>query len=55
MIGALRGLIAERSSAGEVLVDVQGVCYRVQVTPMTLASFVDASAPVLLHTHLHVR
>jgi Holliday junction DNA helicase RuvA len=54
MIGALRGVVAERSTAGEVLLDVQGVCYRVQVTPTTLASLADA-VPVLLHTHLHVR
>jgi Holliday junction DNA helicase RuvA len=56
MIGALRGTIAERSASGnEVLLDVQGVCYRVQVTPTTLAALIDTSAPVLLHTHLHVR
>ena len=55
MIGALRGTIAERSSTGEVLLDVQGVCYRVLVTPTTLATLVDTSTPVLLHTHLHVR
>jgi Holliday junction DNA helicase RuvA len=55
VIGALRGTVAERSSTGEVLLDVQGVCYRVQVTPSTLATLVDTSAPVLLHTHLHVR
>lgn len=55
MIGALRGTVAERSLTGEVLLDVQGVCYRVQVTPTTLATLVDTSAEVLLHTHLHVR
>jgi Holliday junction DNA helicase RuvA len=55
VIGALRGTVAERSSTGEVLLDVQGVCYRVQVTPSTLATLVDTSAPVVLHTHLHVR
>jgi Holliday junction DNA helicase RuvA len=55
VIGALRGTIAERSSTGEVLLDVQGVCYRVQVTPTTLATLIDTSATVLLHTHLHVR
>jgi Holliday junction DNA helicase RuvA len=55
VIGALRGTIAERSTDGEVLLDVQGVCYRVQVTPTTLASLVDTSTPILLHTHLHVR
>lgn len=55
MIGALRGTVVERSPGGEVLLDVQGVCYRVHVTPATLASLVDASTPVLVHTHLHVR
>ena len=55
MIGALRGTIAERSSSGEVLLDVHGVCYRVQVTPDTISTLVDTSVPVLLHTHLHVR
>jgi Holliday junction DNA helicase RuvA len=55
MIGALRGTVAERNTNGEVLLDVQGVCYRVQVTPTTLASLVDTSVAVLLHTHLHVR
>ena len=55
MIGALRGTIAERGTNGEVLLDVHGVCYRVQVTASTLATLVDTSAEVLLHTHLHVR
>jgi Holliday junction DNA helicase RuvA len=55
LIGALRGTLAERASCGEVLLDVQGVCYRVQVTPTTLATLADTTGPVLLHTHLHVR
>jgi Holliday junction DNA helicase RuvA len=55
VIGALRGLVVERSPEGEVLLDVQGVCYRVHVTPATLSTLVDTSAPVLVHTHLHVR
>jgi Holliday junction DNA helicase RuvA len=55
MIGALRGLVIERSLDGEVLLDVNGVCYRVHVTPDTISSLVDTSVPVLLHTHLHVR
>ena len=54
MIGALRGVVIERTPSGEVLVDVQGVCYRVQVTPMTMSALPLAD-PVLLHTHLHVR
>jgi Holliday junction DNA helicase RuvA len=55
VIGALRGVVIERLPTGEVLLDVQGVCYRVNVTPDTVAGLVDTSAPVLLHTHLHVR
>jgi Holliday junction DNA helicase RuvA len=55
MIGALRGTVVERAPDGEVLLDVQGVCYRVQVTPATMAALVDTSVPVLVHTHLHVR
>lgn len=55
MIGALRGTVVERSTDGEVLLDVQGVCYRVHVTPATLSTLVDTSAPMLVHTHLHVR
>lgn len=54
MIGALRGTVVERA-ANEVLLDVQGVCYRVAVTPTTVAALVDTSTPVMLHTHLHVR
>lgn len=55
MIGALRGSVLDRSS-GEVLLDVQGVCYRVQVTPTTVAALHGTGTePVLLHTHLHVR
>jgi Holliday junction DNA helicase RuvA len=55
MIGALRGVVAERSADGSVLLDVQGVCYRVLVTPATAAVLADASGPTLVHTHLHVR
>jgi len=55
VIGALRGRVLDRG-AGEVLLDVQGVCYRVLVTPTTVAALHGAGAEaVLLHTHLHVR
>jgi Holliday junction DNA helicase RuvA len=55
VIGALRGQVLDRSSS-EVLLDVQGVCYRVQVTPTTVAALHGTGAEaVLLHTHLHVR
>jgi Holliday junction DNA helicase RuvA len=54
MIGALRGVVIDRTAGGDVLIDVQGVCYRVQVTPMTMSALPLAD-PVLVHTHLHVR
>ena len=55
MIGSLRGRILDRSARGEVLVDVQGVGYRVTVAPRTLAALGLAGTEIVLHTHLHVR
>ena len=55
MIGSLRGRILDRSARGEVLVEVQGVGYRVIVAPRTLAAVGPAGTEILLHTHLHVR
>ena len=54
MIGALRGTVAERIPPGEVLVDVNGVGYRVVVATGTFASLTPGDAATL-HTHLHVR
>lgn len=54
MIGLLRGTVADRSQRGEVLVDVNGVGYRVSVTTGALASLSIGSA-VTLHVHTHVR
>ncbi len=54
MIGWLRGRLAAAGSDGEVLVDVNGVGYRVTVPARLLA----AAAPggdVELHVHTHVR
>jgi Holliday junction DNA helicase RuvA len=55
MIGSLRGRVLDRSPRGEVLVEVQGVGYRVNVAPRTLAGLGPAGTEILLHTHLHVR
>ena len=55
MIGSLRGILLDRSARGEVLVEVGGVGYRVQVTPSALASLGDLGGPVFLHVHTHVR
>ena len=57
MIGLLRGTVIERSSRGpiaEVMLDVNGVGYRVAVTPATAAGLSERE-PVLLHIHTHVR
>ncbi|HZQ29351.1 MAG TPA: Holliday junction branch migration protein RuvA [Acidimicrobiales bacterium] len=55
MIGSLRGVLLDRSPAGEVLVEVGGVGYRVTVPATTLAALGDLGAPVFLHVHTHVR
>jgi len=55
MIGSLRGILLDRSARGEVLVEVGGVGYRVQVTPSALAAMGDLGGPVFLHVHTHVR
>ena len=55
MIGSLRGILLDRSAKGDVLVEVGGVGYRVQVTPGSLVSLGDLGGPVFLHIHTHVR
>lgn len=54
MIGSVRGLVLERTVAGEVLVEVGGVGYRAQV-PLSALPALEPGAPVFLFTHLHVR
>lgn len=55
MIGSLRGALLDRSGSGEVLVEVQGVGYRVTTTPTTLAGLGDVGDEVFLHVHHHIR
>jgi Holliday junction DNA helicase RuvA len=55
VIGSLRGQILDRMTTGELLVDVAGVGYRVQVPPRTLVSAGDLGDTVFLHVHTHVR
>jgi Holliday junction DNA helicase RuvA len=55
VIGSLRGVLIDRTPAGEALVEVGGVGYRVNLAPGTLASLGDAGAPVFLWVHQHVR
>lgn len=54
MIGSLRGTVLERSNDAEVLLEVAGVGYRVQVTPRTLAEL-EPTTTAFLHVHHHVR
>lgn len=54
MIAFLRGSILQRSPDA-VILDVQGVGYRVRVPTTTLASLGDIGTTAELYTHLHVR
>lgn len=55
MIGSLRGRLLDRDPAGEALVEVAGVGYRVTVTPATLARLGDPGGEVFLWVHHHFR
>jgi holliday junction DNA helicase RuvA len=54
VIGSVRGKVIERTLAGEVLVEVGGVGYRVNV-PLRVMTTLDPGANAFLFTHLHVR
>ncbi len=54
MIGSVRGIVLERTPAGEALVEVGGVGYRVHV-PVGAIPSLDIGASTFLFTHLHVR
>jgi Holliday junction DNA helicase RuvA len=54
MIGSLRGSVLERTTTGEVLVEVGGVGYRVAV-PVGALVALEPGGPAFLFTHLLVR
>jgi len=54
VIGSVRGKVIERSVAGELLVEVGGVGYRVNV-PVRVVPTLEPGASAFLFTHLHVR
>jgi Holliday junction DNA helicase RuvA len=54
VIGFLRGTLIDRSP-NEVLIDVQGVGYRVLVAPDTIVSLGEPGSTAIVHTYLHVR
>jgi len=55
VIGSLRGRLLERWGAGEVLVEVAGVGYRVTVTPSTVIEVGEPGTEVFLYVHHHLR
>lgn len=54
MIGSLRGTVVDRDPSGQVLVEVGGVGYRVQVIPTALAGM-EVGREVLVWVHHHIR
>jgi Holliday junction DNA helicase RuvA len=55
VIGSLRGTLLDRTTAGEVLVEVGGVGYRVTCAASTVSTLGDLGGPVFIHVHTHVR
>jgi Holliday junction DNA helicase RuvA len=55
VIGSLRGKVIARTGETEVIVDVNGVGYRVAVTTAGAASMAGGSGEVFLYVHTHVR
>jgi Holliday junction DNA helicase RuvA len=55
VIGSLRGVLLDRSSKGDVLVEVGGVGYRVQVPSSAHRVLGELGSPDFLHVHTHVR
>lgn len=55
MIGSLRGELLDRTTDGEVVVEVAGVGYRVTVAPTTAATVGEVGDEVFLHVHHHIR
>jgi Holliday junction DNA helicase RuvA len=54
MIGSLRGRLLDRAGC-ELLVEVQGVGYRIAVSPATAVAIGDPGDEVFVHVHHHVR
>jgi len=55
MIGSLRGTLLDRGPDAELLVEVRGVGYRVQVTPSTAVMIGEVDSEIFVHTHHAVR
>jgi holliday junction DNA helicase RuvA len=55
LIGWLKGNLLQRGGDGEVLVDVNGIGYRVSVPSTALATLGESGSKVELFVHTHVR
>jgi len=55
MIGSLRGVLLQRLTETEILLEVSGVGYRVQVMPTTWASLGENGSEIFVHVVHHVR
>lgn len=54
MIGRLTGLLIE-SAPGQLVLDVGGVGYEIEISLTTYAQVLETEGPVTVHTHLVVR
>lgn len=55
ILGSLRGTLIDRSTGGEVLIDVGGIGYRVRVAPAASVAMGDIGDEVFVHVHHHIR
>jgi len=55
VIGSLRGTLLDRSTAGEVLIEVGGVGYRATMGPAAALTLGDVGAEVFVWVHHHIR
>ena len=55
MIGSLHGVLIDKDTEGEILIEVSGVGYRVTVNTRTLAGLPDIGTDAFVHIHHHIR
>jgi Holliday junction DNA helicase RuvA len=55
VIGSLRGTLLDRSTAGEVLIEVAGVGYRATMGPAAALTLGDVGSEVFVWVHHHIR
>lgn len=55
MIGSLQGTLIDRTLTGQVMVEVQGIGYRVTVSPSTAIALGEVGDGVFVWTYHHIR